>query len=229
MHKGKKAMASNKVEAIAYLRTSSASNVGSDKDSDKRQRAAIQSFAKANRYAVVDEFYDQAVSGADPVTERPGFKAMLARIAGNGVRVILVESPDRFARDLAVQLAGHDYLKQLGVELVPTSAPDFFTTDTPTAVLVRQVLGAISQFEKATLVAKLKAARDRKAAAGGHANGRYGYSREAPEALAAARELRAQGLSLRAISAAMAKRGLLTSGGKPYGPNSILTMLTGAR
>jgi hypothetical protein len=28
----------------------------------------------------------------------PGFKAMLDRIAGNGVRVILVESPDRFAR-----------------------------------------------------------------------------------------------------------------------------------
>jgi hypothetical protein len=26
---------------------------------------------------------------------------MLQRIAGNGVRVILVESPDRFARDLA--------------------------------------------------------------------------------------------------------------------------------
>jgi hypothetical protein len=36
---------------------------------------------------------------------------MLQRIASNGVRVIIVESPDRFARDLAVQLAGHDMLK----------------------------------------------------------------------------------------------------------------------
>lgn len=153
---------------------------------------------------------------------------MLARIAGNGVRTILVKSPDRFARDLAVQLAGHDYLKQLGVELVPTSAPDFFTTDTPTAVLVRQVLGAISQFEKATLVAKLKAARDRKAAAGGHAFGRYGYRVEAPEAVAAARELRARGLSLRAISAALADRGLLTGGGKPYNATSVAKMLSGA-
>jgi DNA invertase Pin-like site-specific DNA recombinase len=116
-------------------------------------------------YRLVDEFYDAAVRGADPVTERPGFKAMLDRIAGNGVRAILVESPDRFTRDLAVQLTGHDYLRSLGVELVPTSAPDFFTTDTPTAVLVRQVLGAISQFEKASLVAKLRAARERKMAA----------------------------------------------------------------
>src|SRR3954468_8099703 len=92
---------------------SSAANVGSDKDSDKRQRAAIASFAKAHGYRIVAEFYDAAVSGADPVAERPGFKDMLDRIAGNGVRVILVESPDRFARDLSVQITGHDYLRSL--------------------------------------------------------------------------------------------------------------------
>jgi hypothetical protein len=54
-----------------------------------------------------------------------------------------------------VQLAGHDHLKRLGVALMPTSAPDHFTEDTPTTILVRQVLGAIAQFDKATLVAKL--------------------------------------------------------------------------
>ena len=158
-------MARKKIEAIAYLRTSSPTNaskgLSADKDSDKRQRAAIIGFAAANGYTIVDEFYD-VVSGSDPIDQRTGFKAMLDRIAGNGVRVILVESPDRFARDLAVQLAGHDYLRKLGVELVPASAPDFFLADTPTAVLVRQGLGAISQFEKTSLVAKLKAARDRK-------------------------------------------------------------------
>jgi hypothetical protein len=36
------------VEAVAYLRTSSATNAGPDKDSDKRQRAAIAAFAKAH-------------------------------------------------------------------------------------------------------------------------------------------------------------------------------------
>ena len=93
------------------------------------------------------------VSWGPLVIAAPLAGSLLAnRIAGNGVRVVLVESPDRFGRDLAVQLSGHDYLRSLGVELVPTSAPDFFTTDTPTAVLVRQVLGAISQFEKASLV-----------------------------------------------------------------------------
>jgi hypothetical protein len=55
-------------------------------------------FRTVHGYRLIDEFYDAAVSGADPMTDRPGFKAMLDRIAGNGVRVILVESPDRFAR-----------------------------------------------------------------------------------------------------------------------------------
>ena len=218
-------MATNKIRAIAYLRTSSAANVGSDKDSDKRQRAAIAAFAKARGYQIVEEFYDAAVSGADPINERQGFKAMLDRIAGNGVRVILVESPDRFARDLAVQLAGHSYLKGLGVELVPTTAPDFFTEDTPTAVLVRQVLGAISQFEKASLVAKLRAARERKVAAGGRGTGRWRYDEARPEVVTLARELHDQGMSYRKISAALAQRGYVTSKGKPYVASAVQTML----
>jgi DNA invertase Pin-like site-specific DNA recombinase len=117
------------VQAVAYMGTSSATNSGPDKDSEKRQRAAIEAFAAARGFELIDWFYDAAVSGADPVHERPGFTAMLDRIAGNGVRCVIVESPDRFARDLAVQLAGHDFLKKLGVALIPASAPDFFTEE----------------------------------------------------------------------------------------------------
>jgi hypothetical protein len=49
-------------------------------------------------------------------------------------------------------------LAKNGKRKLPASAPDFFTEDTPTAVLVRQVLRAIAQFEKASSVAKLAAA-----------------------------------------------------------------------
>jgi DNA invertase Pin-like site-specific DNA recombinase len=213
------------VEAIAYLRTSSATNAGPDKDSDKRQRAAIAAFAKAHGYVVMAEFYDAAVSGADPIAERPGFKALLDRIAGNGVRCILVESPDRFARDLTVQLTGHDFLKSLGISLIPATAPDFFTEDTPTAVLVRQVLGAIAQFEKTSLVAKLKAARDRKKAATGKCGGRKSYAEARPEVVALAKELRARRMSLRKISGELAGRGYITAGGKPYVASAVQAML----
>jgi Resolvase, N terminal domain len=63
-------MPKKRVEAVAYLRTSSATNVGPDKDSDKRQRDAIQAFAKCAGYVIVDEFYDAGVKGADPIEAR---------------------------------------------------------------------------------------------------------------------------------------------------------------
>jgi DNA invertase Pin-like site-specific DNA recombinase len=214
-----------RTKAIAYLRTSSASNVGADKDSDKRQRAAIEAFAKARGFELDGEFYDPGVSGADPITERKGFKAMLERITSNGVRCILIESPDRFARDLAVQLAGHDFLKGLGVALIPATAPDYFTEDTPTARLVRQVLGAISEFEKATLVAKLKAARDRKTAlTGERCGGQASHKERRPEVVALAKRLR-RNRSLREISAELAKRGHVNDAGRPFAAMSIANML----
>ena len=111
---------------------------------------------------------------------------MLERIAGYGIRTIIVESPDRFARDLA----GHDMLKGLGIDLIPASAPDFFTENTPTAVLVRQLLGAIAQFEKASLVAKLKAARDRKRAREGKCEGRKSHAEMNAELVALVKRLR---------------------------------------
>ena len=84
-------MAKGLQPAVAYLRTSSAANVGADKDSDKRQRAAIDAFAKQPGFTIVDEYYDAAVSGADPVDQRPGFAEMLQRLAANGAKTIIVE------------------------------------------------------------------------------------------------------------------------------------------
>jgi DNA invertase Pin-like site-specific DNA recombinase len=223
-------MAKKSKTAVAYLRTSSAANVGADKDSDKRQRAAIAGFARRAGFSLVDEFYDAAVSGADPVDQRPGFAQMLQRLAANGAKIIIVESPDRFARDLAVQLAGHDMLKALGISIIPASAPDFFTEDTPTAVLVRQVLGAIAQFEKASAVAKLAAARKRKRESAGRCEGRKPLSETRPEVVALARKLRRRKpksgqISLRGVSSELAARGFLNERGKPFAAKSIASML----
>jgi DNA invertase Pin-like site-specific DNA recombinase len=216
--------------AVAYLRTSSAANVGADKDSDKRQRAAIDAFAKRAGFTIIAEYYDKAVSGADRIDERPGFREMLQRLAVDGAKTILVESPDRFARDLAVQLAGHDMLKELGIAIVPASAPDFFTEDTPTAILVRQVLGAIAQFEKASAVAKLAAARKRKREREGRCEGRKPLSQTRPEVVALARKLRRRRpkggqLSLRGVATELAAQGFLNERGKEYAAKSVASML----
>jgi DNA invertase Pin-like site-specific DNA recombinase len=224
-------MTSETRNAVAYLRTSSKANVGADKDSDKRQLAAVEEYAKSAGFEIVDTFYDAAVSGADPVVDRPGFAEMLTRLLSNGARTILVESPDRFARDLMVQLAGHDMLKAKGITLIAASAPTFFLEDTPTAVLVRQVLGAVAQFEKATTVAKLAAARKRKRLAIGKCEGRKSLAETNPDIVALAKRLarrkpKGGKMSLRAVSAELAAQGHLNERGKPFNPKSVAVMLT---
>ena len=119
-----------------------------------------------------------------------------------------------------MQLTGHDHLKRLGVTLIPASAPDHFTEETPTAVLVRQVLGAIAQFDKASIVAKLKAARDRKRAATGKCGGRHSHMEARPEMVQLAKRLRRKRpkggqRSLREISAALAAAGYVNERGSP--------------
>jgi DNA invertase Pin-like site-specific DNA recombinase len=221
-----------KLEAIGYLRTSSSANVGDGKDSEARQRKAIEGHAKAARMIIVDWFYDAAVSGADPIDTRPGFSALLARIAGNGVRTVIVETAQRFARDLMVQEVGFAMLRDLGITLIAADSPMSFLDDGPTSKLIRQILGAVSEFDKAMTVAKLKGARDRARRARGKCEGRKAYAeREGGKALVAlARQLRGSNgrpQSLRKISAGLAEHGHVTPSGKPYSASAVASMLAG--
>jgi DNA invertase Pin-like site-specific DNA recombinase len=229
---GHKAMARKElIKAVAYLRTSSAANVGADKDSEKRQRQAVEAFAKAAGYEIVDTYYDEAVSGADHVAARPGFAAMLERIAGNGVRTIIVETANRFARDLMVQEVGYAMLKGQGVELIAADKPDAFLDDTPTAKLIRQVLGAVSEFEKSMIVSKLKGARDRKRKeTGKKVEGRKSYSEINAGMVALAKKLHRYPVngkrrSLREIAGELAAAGYITGAGKPYAAAAIAKMI----
>jgi len=213
--------------SVAYFRTSSAANVGSEKDSERRQAEAVAAYA-AGRYEITKTFYDAAISGADPIDARPGFVRLLDYCQEHGIGVVLVENAGRFARDLAVQLTGHELLRKRGIELIPVDAPSYFTDPSPTAELVRQILGAVSQFEKAALVAKLRHARDRVRAAQGRCEGRKPVP---ADTLAAARKLARRSpktgkrRSLRVISAELATLGHLGPGGKLYYPASVARML----
>jgi len=217
---------SAKRTAVTYYRTSSATNVGQDKDSQARQEAAVRACAAARGLELVGSYYDAAVSGADPVDTRPGFAAMLAYINSNGARTIVVENASRFARDLVVQETGYAMLKARGIELIAADAPDSFLSDTPTAVLIRQILGAVHQFDKAMLVQKLRGARDRKSAKlGRRIEGNPNWKQAPQGAVVAARSGHASGMSLRAIAAELAQLGWLGPSGKPYGPQSVKRML----
>lgn len=223
------------VEAVAYIRTSSAANVGIDKDSDKRQRAAILAFAKREGFAMVGEFTDAAVKGTDPIEARPGFSALLDRIEGNGVRTVIIEDASRFARELITQELGLVVLINRGVKVFTASGDELTDDSDPSRTMMRQIAGAFHQYEKARLVAKLKAARDRKRKEGHKVEGRKSLAETAPEAVAMARQLSEQRprLSLRQISAALAEAGYTSHkrngsqrpGRNPYSASAVASML----
>jgi DNA invertase Pin-like site-specific DNA recombinase len=217
-------------KAVAYFRTSSLTNVGDDTDTLKRQRSAVEGFAKRAGYELVAEYSDDGVKGADPVDTRPGFAAMLQHVAGNGVRTVIVETASRFARDLITQETGWRFLRDAGITLIAADSPDAFLDDTPTAVMIRQILGSVSQFEKAMLVAKLRGARERKKAITGKCGGRMNYLERNPDAVALAKKLARYPInghrrSLRDVAAELEAQGHLSGAGTRYSAKAVARMV----
>jgi hypothetical protein len=83
-----------------------------------------------------------------------GYAKMLERLLSEGAQTIIVESPDRFAHDPVVQLAGDEVLRAEGIRLIAASAPTYFVEATPTAVLFRHVLNTVTRFNEVTRIAK---------------------------------------------------------------------------
>jgi DNA invertase Pin-like site-specific DNA recombinase len=214
-------------QAIAYYRTSSASNVGEDKDSLKRQQAAVSAYAKSAGYEIVDSYYDAAVSGADALDARPGFSDALKRIASNGVRTIVVETASRFARDLIVAETGFRRLRDAGITLIAAYAPNSFLDDTPTSAFIRQVLAAVQELDRAMIVSKLKGARQRKRATGVKVEGRKSYAQAVPATVERAKVLKAEGLTLRQVADRLASEGHETKAGTAYQFTAVGRMVSG--
>jgi site-specific DNA recombinase len=185
--------------AFAYLRVSGKGQV--DGDGFDRQLLAIKKFAAQQGIKVVKVFREEGVSGTTDWEDRGAFVDMMALLLANGTRTVLVEKLDRLARDLMVQESILADMRKKGLELVSVSEPDLCGDD-PSRVLMRQILGAFAQYEKAMIVAKLKGARQRMRTKDGRCEGRkpYGSREGEQEIVQRIRNMRKGGLPLAAIA-----------------------------
>jgi DNA invertase Pin-like site-specific DNA recombinase len=159
-------------KAFAYLRVSSKGQI--DGDGFTRQLEAIKRYALAQGIRIVKVFREEGVCGATDLENRPALMAVLEALAADGIKLVLIEKLDRLARDLMVQETIIGDMRKRGFELVSVTEPDLLQTD-PTRVLMRQIFGAIAQYEKAMIVAKLRGARQRMKAKTGRCEGRKPY------------------------------------------------------
>jgi DNA invertase Pin-like site-specific DNA recombinase len=102
-------------------------------------------------------------------------------------------------------------LRKRGFELISVTEPDLLQND-PSRKLMRQIFGAIAEYDKAMTVSKLRGARERKRARGERCEGQRPWGRNAAEqdALRRMRELRSEGLTYRRIAQQMNVEGIPT-------------------
>jgi DNA invertase Pin-like site-specific DNA recombinase len=220
-----------KKKAFGYLRVSDPSQV--EGDGLTRQELAIRKYADAHGLTIVGFYREEGISGM--LEDRP----MLARLMvdleqnGHGVRTVVIEKLDRLARDLMVQEAiVRDLLKQ-GFELVSTmEGPDLASAD-PTRKLIRQIMGAVAEYDRAMLVLKLRVARERKKIKTGRCEGRlpYGKDDKEQEVIKKVKLLRRdrkggfKGATLEHIATTLNAAGFTTRTGKAFTPTQIHNIL----
>jgi len=203
-------------KAFAYMRVSGAGQISGD--GFPRQLAAIQEYASHNNISIEREYREEGVSGT--LEERQVLAELLYDLEqnGHGIKTIIIERLDRLSRDLMVQEGIIKDLQKHGIGLISAlEGPDLLSTD-PTRKFIRQVLGAVAEFDKSMLVEKLKVARQRKAKSNesGKCEGRKGYKELNPAVVALIAELRTQGSTYQQIADQLNKEGYETISGKAF-------------
>jgi len=157
-------------KAFGYVRVSGVGQVKGH--GPGRQRELIQEFAGSHGYDVV-MVYEDAYTGTED--DRPRFAEMLAAMMTNGVKTAIVESLDRFARDLTVQGVLLAKLAAEGLTLMAVNTGEDVTQamrDDPMRRAMVQVQGVFAELDKNLIVRKLRKARQAKRERDGRCEGR---------------------------------------------------------
>jgi DNA invertase Pin-like site-specific DNA recombinase len=179
----------------AYLRVSGKSQL--DGDGFERQLTNCTAFAAANSLTIARIYKEEGVSGTKGASDRLAWVRMIADALESGTTTIILERLDRLARDLMVQEHILADIKSRGLTLISCAEPDLCADD-PSRKLVRQIVGAVAEYDRAMIVLKLKGARQRMKVRTGRCEGRkpYGATEWERAIIADARAIRSSGGSL---------------------------------
>jgi DNA invertase Pin-like site-specific DNA recombinase len=211
-------------KVFAYLRVSTLQQV--EGDGFTRQSDAITRFAEAKGWLVVRTFKEQQ-SGSNEHTDRKQCREMI-ELAGEdsatGVTIVIVERADRIARDLIVQELFLKDCRARGIQVYAADSGEELVNaeGDPTRTLIRQILGALSQWVKTETVKKLQAGRRRVALTTGQpCGGPKAYGKRGVPGEAAVLEdikmYRASGLTLLEISRLLTQTGYPTPNRSVHG------------
>jgi DNA invertase Pin-like site-specific DNA recombinase len=221
-------------KAYGYLRVSGQGQV--EGQGFGRQLEAIQGYAEGQGYEIVEVYREEGVSGTQG-EERPAFQEMISEILRNGVRVVIVESLDRLAREYRIQEHLLIYLVSKGIDLISANTGENVTqaiqADPMKKALV-QIQGIFSELDKSLLVRKLRKAREKVRTDRGKCEGRKAYGEDDPEELKVVRRIKLMrrkrkgglpGMTLQQIADKLNEEGIRTKTGKLWQRAQVLNVL----
>lgn len=181
------------MNVIGYIRVSSKGQM--EGDGPARQSDAIQKFCEAHNITLTNTFTEEGVSGTVEGMDREAFSNMVSWIERNNdgftpddcrfIGAVVVERLDRLARDLMVSEILLKELRTRGIKVFAADQGALIdmanNEGDPTRKLIRQIIGALAEWEKSQLVLKLRIARERKKRQGFRMCGEVPYGKTVTE------------------------------------------------
>ena len=157
------------MKAVIYARYSSSHQ---KEESIEGQLRICKSFAKQQKYQIVDIFIDRALSGKTDA--RPDFQRMIKLAEAKRFEYIIVYALDRFARNRYDSAIYKNKLKKLGIKVISATEN---ITDEPAGILMESVLEGMAEYYSAELAKKIKRGMTENALAAKWASGHipFGY------------------------------------------------------
>ncbi len=229
MTRSRRVRAGNPKLAIGLVRMST----GKQAASPARQGAAMDRWAKAHGVTIVAVFFDMALSGATPVYEREGLVAAIAALTSSGAGVLLASDRSRIGRDTGVMGTVEASVRASGAVVRTADGASDGADDDEGAFVRRSVDDMISVLERMKIRSRTRSALAVKKARGERVGEvSFGFRLAAdgvhvePDAgeqatIEAIRALRAERLSVRAIAAQLASRGMVGRTGRPLSHTQV--------
>lgn len=200
--------------AVALIRVSTTDQADSRLGLEG-QRAAIEAFALAQGLTVV-QWIAETGSGGTPLADRPGLLDALGAVADHGAAHLLVSCHDRLARSVLTAELVHSELSRSGATLL--SADGAGNDQSAESRMIRTILGAVAEFERAKIALRTRAALRAKRGRGDKLGPAFLGSgpeseRRALDRLAALVER--GDLTQDALAALLAREGFTTRRGRP--------------
>jgi DNA invertase Pin-like site-specific DNA recombinase len=208
--------------AVAYLRASKREQ----RLSPEAQRAAILAWAARERVGVAAWYIDHGVRSITPVEQRPALCAALTAVRQHGAGLFVVAKRDRIAHDVVLAASVERAVSCAGARVVSASSEG--NGDSPADAFIRTVIDGAAQYEHGLIRARTRAALEAKRAHGERVGSvPYGFAlhedgvrlvadRRERLTIARARQLRAHGMSLRAVAERLAREGRISRSGRPF-------------